>query len=133
MFFIGVFGIEQKEKKINRVENITCKCCNRTISGELIKSYQFFHFFFIPIFKWSERFYLICNNCNMIYTIPLEKGKKIETGEDSSITYWDLNEAGYNHYRDNNNNEYSTKTICKRCGEEINESFKYCPNCGGRV
>lgn len=35
MFFIGVFGIENKDKEIKTLDNINCKSCNKTIVGKL--------------------------------------------------------------------------------------------------
>lgn len=45
MFFIGIFGIENKDKEIKIIDNITCKRCNKIIRGKLMKNYDFFHFF----------------------------------------------------------------------------------------
>ena len=93
MFFIGVFGIENKNKEIKYIENLNCKNCNNIVRGKLIKSFSFFHFFFIPIFKWNEKYYVICEGCNSVFSIPQEKGKATEKGENIHITYWDLNEV----------------------------------------
>lgn len=131
MFFIGIFGIENKDKEVKDLNNLTCKKCNSTIKGKLIKNFDFFHFFFIPIFKWNEKYYVLCNRCKCLYSIPKEKGKAIEEGEEVNITYWDLQEV----YSDNNinfNNSYDMK-ICPNCGEQVKRDFKYCPYCGKEV
>jgi hypothetical protein len=131
MFFIGIFGIENKNKEVKDLNNLTCKKCNSTIQGKLIKNFDFFHFFFIPIFKWNEKYYVLCNSCKCLYSIPKEKGKAIEKGEEVNITYWDLQEV----YSDNNinfNNRYDMK-ICPNCGEQVKRHFKYCPYCGKEV
>lgn len=131
MFFIGIFGIENKDKEVKDLNNLTCKKCNSTIKGKLIKNFDFFHFFFIPIFKWNEKYYVLCNRCKCLYSIPKEKGKAIEKGEEVNITYWDLQEV----YSDNNinfNNSYDMK-ICPNCGEQVKRDFKYCPYCGKEV
>lgn len=129
MFFIGVFGIESKEKEIKILNNLNCKNCNLAVTGKLIKSFSFFHFFFIPIFKWNEKYYVMCDNCKIVYGISKEKGKAIERGENVSITYWDLQEV-YNEYY--NNNYYESKK-CSNCGSTVETNFKYCPYCGARV
>ncbi|NFT92180.1 zinc-ribbon domain-containing protein [Clostridium botulinum] len=128
MFFIGVFGIENKDKEIKKLENISCKKCNKSVTLTLIKNFEFFHFFFIPIFKWNESYYLVCDDCNTIYDISKEKGTAIERNEDISITYWDLQ---------NSNNE-GTKTNsetkkCQYCNGNLELNFKYCPHCGKEV
>jgi ribosomal protein L40E len=129
MFFLGVFGIENKDKEIKILENISCKKCNSTVTGRLIKNFNFFHFFFIPIFKWDERYYVICDRCNALYSIEKEKGKAIERGEDINITYWDLQEIKQEY----NSDEYFRGNICKKCGREVDTSFKYCPHCGAKL
>ena len=104
MFFIGIFGIDNKFKEIKVLNNFSCKNCNISNGASLVKYYTFFHFFFIPIFKWNEEYYVICNGCNSSFSIPKEKGKAIERGEDIEISYWDL--------KDNNiNNNYLKKRL----------------------
>ena len=93
MFFIGVFGIDNKEKEIKILNNFCCKNCNESSEAKLIKTYSFFHFFFLPLFKWNEKYYVICNGCNSIFNIDKEKGKAIERGEKLEISYWDLKEV----------------------------------------
>ncbi len=130
MFFIGIFGIESGQKEIKILNNIPCKTCNVNTTGQLIKTFSLFQFFFIPIFKWNERYYIKCNRCSTIYEIPKEKGKKIENGENIDITYWDLNEID-NGYSDNYYN--SPKNICPSCGKPIEGDYKYCPYCGTKI
>ena len=100
MFFIGIFGIDNKFKEIKVLNSFSCKNCNISNGASLVKYYTFFHFFFIPIFKWNEEYYVICNGCNSSFSIPKEKGKAIERGEDIEISYWDLKEVNnsYENY-----------------------------------
>lgn len=127
MFFIGIFGIENKQKEIKILKNIYCKKCNENLSGKLIKIFNCFHFFFIPVFRWNEHFYFICNRCNSVYEIPKEKGNKIEKGESIDITYWDLNpiEIKYDSYEKINR--------CSNCGKILKDDFRYCPYCGTKL
>ncbi|NRY51380.1 hypothetical protein FHU26_001927 [Clostridium beijerinckii] len=37
MFFIGIFGIENKNKEIKILDNLNCKKCNKVFRGKLIK------------------------------------------------------------------------------------------------
>jgi len=129
MFFIGIFGIESKDKEIKHLNNISCSNCNEESDAKLIKTYNFFHFFFIPLFKWNERYYVICNRCSTIFEIPRDKGKRIENGEDMEITYWDLKkvETGYYNYG------YTAGNICSHCGRTVESHFEYCPYCGTRL
>lgn len=127
MFFIGIFGIENKEKEIMTLNNFSCKNCNRQISAKLFKRYDFFHFFFIPLFKWNIEYYVVCSSCNSVFSIPKEKGKAIEDGQDVKITYWDLNEMTSNTY------SYNEVCRCSSCGKEVDSNFDYCPYCGNRI
>ena len=122
MFFIGIFGIESKEKLIKILNSFSCKDCNATTYGKLIKTFTFFHFFFIPIFKWNEKYYVKCDRCGAVYEIPAEKGKAIEKGEDLEITYWDLKSVKKGMYAD--------KDRCPKCNHVLEGEFKYCPYCG---
>ena len=129
MFFIGIFGIENGQKEIKNLSSIPCKRCNGNTDGKLIKTFYMFQFFFIPIFKWSEKYYIKCNSCNSIYEISKEKGKKIENGENIEITYWDLSEINIGYY----NNYYSPITICPSCGKKVEGEYNYCPYCGTKI
>lgn len=120
MFFIGILGIQQKEKEVCILEDLDCKYCDKKGHSHLIKSYSYFHFFFIPVFKWNENYYVFCESCNRIYTISKEKGKRIENGEKNVLNYWDLKDAE-NYY----NNKY-----CSYCNKEVDLDFEYCPYCG---
>ena len=109
MFFIGIFGIEHREKIIKEINNLTCKRCLQNVTGKLVKQYDYFHFFFIPIFKWREEYYLICENCSCVFKVSKEKGKSIEHDNDIEINYWDLKEE---------ENTWREK-ICPGCGREV--------------
>ncbi|MDS0524184.1 zinc ribbon domain-containing protein [Clostridium sp. SHJSY1] len=124
MFFIGVFGIEDKSKEIKTLDSVTCKCCKTGVTVRLIKKYSFFHLFFIPIFKWNESYYIICNRCNRIFSIPKEKGKAMENEENIEIIYWDMIEVS---------NDFDIINRCKNCGAEIDKNFIYCPKCGEKI
>ena len=113
MFFIGIFGIDNKFKEIKVLNNFSCKNCNISNGASLVKYYTFFHFF------------LICNGCNSSFSIPKEKGKAIERGEDIEISYWDL--------KDNNINNNYLKKRCQKCNRELEKDFEYCPYCGEKI
>ena len=129
MFFIGVFGIENKEKIIKETQKIYCKECNEYVEGKIIKVYSFFHFFFIPLFKWNEKYYVIYNNCNHIYSISKEKGKNVEHDDNYEISYWDLKDFEGCNYESNS----GINNKCFRCGRELERNYIYCPYCGQKI
>ena len=121
MFFIGIMGIDGKEKEVKTMTSLPCRNCDEEPSGKLVKTFNFFHFFFIPLFKWNEKYYIICNACNSIYEIPKEKGKKLESGEEKTVTYWDLKVIK------------NSVIKCKGCGSLVEPGFTYCPHCGKKL
>ena len=55
MIFIG--GISQGMKALAYTGLITCSFCKSTTSCELLMTYYYFSFFFIPLFKWNTSLY----------------------------------------------------------------------------
>lgn len=126
MFFIGIFGIEEKHKEIRNIQNVVCKGCQRMTTYQLIEKYNFFHFFFIPIFKWNYRYYLKCRSCTVVFEIPKELGERLKLGENPVINDMDLNPV----FRGEN---YKTRIRCSNCGSEMEMGFQYCPHCGYKL
>jgi len=122
MFFIGIFGISQKEKDFGRVET-RCKSCNLQFL-RIVKSYSYFHFFFLPVFKWNVQYYAICDSCHIVYGISNDKGEAIEKGYKEVLSYWDLKEASSYHSHENR---------CPSCHREVEGDFQFCPYCGERL
>lgn len=123
MFFIGIFGIDYKEKEIKIIENFYCKACTEGKTGKLIKRFSYFHFFFIPILKWNEHYYIVCQECQKIYEISKEKGKACEKDNEIQISYWDLMES----------KSPLAPRICSNCGREVDDEYKFCPYCGNNI
>lgn len=129
MFFIGIFGIENKQKEICEINQLQCKSCTGISGGRLYKSFKYFHFFFIPIIRWGEEYYVQCNNCKRVFKLNSEKGKSLEKGINEEISYWDLEEISneyQNYYGEN-------KVFCKTCGAQVENKYKYCPYCGNEI
>ena len=127
MFFIGIFGVENKQKEIKILNDIQCRNCDKGSGGKLIKTFSFFHFFFIPLFRWNEKYYIICNGCNSAYEIPKDKGKRIEKGENIDVSYWDLKPVETVH------GNYFGGNRCRHCGKVVEAGFEYCPYCGEKL
>lgn len=122
MFFVGIFGVENKQKEVRFLENLECGFCTELSKARLVKTYKCFHLFFIPIFRWKEQYYVICEECNSLYEIPLIKGKKLEKNEEENISHWDLKAV-----------EHFSEMICPHCKRAIENTFKFCPYCGKQV
>lgn len=126
MFFIGIFGIESRSKEIREIQNIICKNCKAMSVYKLVKNYSYFQFFFIPIFKWNIRYYLISRCCSTVFEIPKEIGEALEEGKNIQINDLDLKEV-------QSGNTYNEKKVCPHCGRQIDEEFPYCPYCGKKI
>ena len=130
MFFIGFFGIEHKEKEIELINKLQCKNCEHMVSGKMYKTFSCFHFFFVPLVKWSEEYYVKCDRCHRIYRVQTEKGKDIERRLQVDFTYKDLEEVKQEYEYGNHSNSYR---VCENCSGKVANEFKYCPYCGKEV
>jgi len=125
MFFIGIFGMGTKNKDIRIINNMICKSCGRMTSYKFIKTYSYFEIFFIPIFKWSERYYLISKCCGSLFELSKEEGEQLAKGDDSILDKLNITIV--------EDNSRCGKLMCHNCGKEVDESFEFCPYCGTRL
>ena len=114
MFFIGILGLGSKEeqKQLSRViEN-----CHNPM---LIRRYQQFHVFFIPLYKWRFEYYISCGQ-HKVLELKEDKGERLWRGEDIEVTYWD--------YR-----VLKEEKRCTQCGHVLKPEYEFCPNCGMKI
>ena len=78
MFFFAFFGVQDKEKYIGTCNNIECPTCGRWARYEIYKRYSYFHFFFIPLFRWNVRYYAKTSCCGSIYELDPAVGREFE-------------------------------------------------------
>ena len=134
MFFIGIFGIDSKSINLGNVRSFICKKCGIKVEGQVYKTYNCFHFFFIPLIKWNKQYYLKCSICGSLYKFSNCMGEKIEKGDiynlGVDIDEDDLIEVDYNKEYYKYDNYYNMIKRCKFCGTELKQDFKYCPYCG---
>ena len=125
MFFIGIFGIEMKEKEIRDIQNKICKLCGAMTSFRLFKTYSYFQIFFIPLFKWNIRYYVISRCCNTMFEIPKEVGEALEGGRDIPLKDEDMKPVFTEGRED--------YIICPKCKKPVDNNFSFCPYCGTRL
>jgi hypothetical protein len=115
-----IFGISQGEKRLDFEQTAVCACCGRYGRYEVFMTYMYFSLFFIPLFKWSRRYYVRTTCCGAVCEIDRELGERIRKGQISSLSESDLHFdcRGYTGKR------------CTNCGYETEEDFSYCPKCG---
>ena len=127
MIFIG--GISQRRIILDYVRTVICGCCGRYGRYEVIMTYTYFSFFFLPLFKWNRQFYVRLTCCGAVYSLDKDGGQKILAGQDVEIRPEDLTlvQGG-----DGSGTYGRMKKHCSRCGYETFEDFEYCPKCGER-
>ncbi len=54
MIFIG--GISQGQKILDYVKTVICDRCGRYGRFQVVMTYMYFSFFFIPLFKWNRKY-----------------------------------------------------------------------------
>lgn len=122
MFFI--IGISNGEKKLNFVQTMLCNRCGQFGRLEIYVSYMHFTLFFIPIFRWGRRYYVKSSCCNTTYEIDRELGKRIQRGENATLTEADLHIL---------HQGYQSQANCPECGYPLSTDFEFCPKCGRRL
>ena len=125
MFFIGIFGIDQKEKELRVFDNIICGSCGRLTRGVLTKSYSYFHIFFIPTFRWSKHYYLKLRCCGAVYEADEAYAQTLLTASDINFSRLTNVSSGLGGFDD-------LYAKCPHCGAQIDESFSWCPYCGAK-
>lgn len=123
MFFIGIFGIEEKQKHTGTINNVICPSCGAMTRFEVYKTFSYFHIFFIPTFKWNTRYYITPACCKSIYELDPDIGEQIEKGMKPEISS--------EHLR--NTREAFFYKQCNSCGNTFDSQFNYCPFCGRKL
>lgn len=124
MFFI--MGISSGEKKLNFVQTIVCSVCGKFGRLEAYMTYTYFSLFFIPLFRWNVKYFVVSSCCGTVYSIDKSLGKRIQKGEEVNLTENDLIKAGYHSQR-------SASSVCPSCGYPVNKEFEFCPKCGKKL
>jgi DNA-directed RNA polymerase subunit RPC12/RpoP len=122
MFFIGIFGIEEKQKEMMKVGGIVCPDCGRRASATLYFCYTFFHFFYIPLFKWNKSYLVRLTCCGAVYECGDKAAEEIRrSGKiDFSKCKKRRDAQGYG-------------LNCPYCGSRVAPGFSYCPYCGNKL
>ena len=121
MFFIMGAGQDQKVLPFDQI--MLCKCCGKFGHIQIIMTYSYFSFFFIPLFKWNRHYYAKMNCCGAVCELSPELGKEIARGNVTSVNENDLIFSPRS----------SSGRHCPNCGYHTNEYFDFCPKCGSRM
>ena len=124
------------------LQQVICPCCGRNSYIHVIMTYTTFTFFFIPIFKFDKKYYVVTDCCSAWCRIDKETGKAIARGEIKELdisrlqffknenfngqynngcgySNFDQNAAGYvnEHGTGANNNRYGNQPNNARYGQ----------------
>jgi hypothetical protein len=125
MFFFGIFGVNTKTKDIKDLNNVTCSRCGRFGVYRLVKEFSYFHFFFIPLYKWGQKYFLVSRCCKSVFSVSAEKGIRLEQGIDFSLEDHDLQYMFGEEKHDLDQ--------CPNCDRQLDRSFEFCPYCGKHI
>jgi hypothetical protein len=126
MFFIGIFGIEEKEKELKEYGSTVCPCCGEYSRAVLLERYTYFHIFFIPTFRWNRQVYIRYRCCGGIYGIDKEDIGRFKDAAD-------IDTARLKKIYCRVDAEQSLYRRCEGCGKEFERRFAFCPYCGRQV
>jgi DNA-directed RNA polymerase subunit RPC12/RpoP len=124
MFFIGIFGIENKEKDI-KTFGVVCPDCGRMTSATLLMTYTYFHIFFIPTFRWNKRYFIKLRCCGAMYEAPADYAEILKNEEHIDFSRLKKVSGGFGGF-----NDYLA--VCRSCGKSFDKSFPHCPYCGAK-
>ncbi len=128
MFFVGIFGIDSKQKQIREFGSITCGCCGRLSRAELVLNYTYFHIFFIPTFRWNKRYYVKLRCCGAVYEADADYAQILISAADIDFSRLKKVSGGFGGM-----GEFSSfYDKCQNCGARIDASFSWCPHCGAK-
>jgi len=121
MFFFAIMGINKESKQLDFHKNAVCKFCGRYASYDGFMEYSIFSVFFIPVFKFSKKYYLKSSCCGAVFKVDCEKGRKMEYGQPVDFADNELN------WIFGGNKSYG---ICSGCGYILADDHIFCPRCG---
>ncbi len=125
MFFIGIFGIEDKEKLIREFNNVVCPVCGRLSPASFFERFSFFHVFFIPTFRWNKHYFVKLRCCGAVYEADAAYAEQLKADGEIDFGRMKLITSGFGGFEDR-------FVRCSRCGAEYDTSFAYCPHCGAK-
>ena len=125
MFFIGIFGAEDKEVVKKEYVNVICPVCGHYCRAKLIFAYSYLHFFFIPVFKYHKKYYVILTCCGAKYEADEAYYGELMNG--APLDFNRMKKANAWTYYDPN------CKICPNCGAQVETQYSYCPFCGKQL
>ncbi len=123
MFFFAIMGINEEVKQLSFHKNTICKKCGRYGSLDGFMRCSVFSIFFIPIFRFSKKYYLKSNCCGAVFEVSEEKGRKMESCQNVDFDDSELKSSEY----------YNRPSYCPCCGYPLGNDHNFCPRCGRKI
>ena len=89
-----IIGINSAGKKLDFSQSLICPACGSSCRIEILMTYTYLMFFFIPLFRWNRRYFVTMPCCGASYELDPAIGREIEKGRRAHIEPEDLNSAG---------------------------------------
>lgn len=122
MFFIGLFGTNFKVAQSGYANAGKCPCCQSDKPLHIARRYNYFHAFFIPLFKFGSHYFATCPNCASVFEAADSLGERAGK-EGITDAYPDELKLIQNNYR----------RSCPNCGRVVDSDDRFCRNCGHQV
>lgn len=74
------FGLGSRRRKLKLKVKHSCDVCSTTGDKRILKIYDYFHIFFIPIIVWGKKYFLFCERCQAGLEISKADFKSIKKG-----------------------------------------------------
>jgi hypothetical protein len=82
MFIFGlIVGVADREKVLAKGIERGCLECLRTTPHVLVEERRQLSIFFLPVWRWNRRFYLVCGGCGRPESISREDAAALRRGE----------------------------------------------------
>jgi len=114
MFFMGVFGIAVTEEA--RPLGTVYEACPEP---RLVRRCKFFHFFFVPLYRWNFEYFLQCRGAALL-KLKKAAGERVWKSPREGIATRDVEEE-------------QGMTTCPVCGRGLEADYSYCPGCGKKI
>lgn len=117
MFFFGIMGISSAVKEAGGFPAV-CPLCGGRHRMHLVHSYSYFHFFFLPLFRFDRHYYATCPGCAGVFEVEPTLGDSLRRGECPTVNSGDLRTVKNN-----------LNGLCS-CGHRNPADSTYCNKCG---
>ena len=82
MLILGfIASVADREKVLAKGIERGCLECLRTTPHVLVEERRQLSIFFLPVWRWNRRFYLVCGGCGHPEPVPREDAAALRRGE----------------------------------------------------